>query len=62
MKLEELKTIEQLTQFLNGTRAVIFTINSTKNELVRFLNTCRSAEKVAVITKIFQKTSFIFDV
>jgi len=32
MKLEELKTIEQLTQFLDGTQSVIFTLNSSKNE------------------------------
>jgi hypothetical protein len=32
MKLEELKTIEQLAQFLDGTQAVVFTLNSSKNE------------------------------
>ncbi len=32
MKLEELKTIEQLKQFLDGTQAVIFQINSVKKE------------------------------
>ena len=32
MKLEELKTMEQLTQFLDGTQAVMFTLNSSKNE------------------------------
>lgn len=32
MKLEELKTIEQLIQFLDGTQAVVFTLNSSKNE------------------------------
>lgn len=44
MKLEELKTIEQLRQFLDGTQSVIFQISSTKkekynwirHELVRF--------------------------
>jgi len=44
MKLEELKTIEQLRQFLDGTQPVIFQINSSKKgkynwirrELVRF--------------------------
>lgn len=44
MKLSELKTIEQLEQFLNGTQAVIFEISSVKKgrynwmrqELVRF--------------------------
>jgi hypothetical protein len=32
MKLKELKTIEQLTQFLDGTQAVVFSLNSSKNE------------------------------
>ena len=32
MKLEELKTIEQLPQFLDGTQAVMFTLNTSKNE------------------------------
>ena len=44
MKLEELKTIEQLSQFLEGTQPVIFQINAVKkerydwmrHELVRF--------------------------
>jgi hypothetical protein len=44
MKLEELKTIEQLSQFLDGTQAVIFKITTVKkerydwirHELVRF--------------------------
>lgn len=44
MKLEELKTIEQLSQFLDGIQFVIFQINSIKkerydwmrHELVRF--------------------------
>jgi transposase InsO family protein len=44
MKLEDLKTIEQLEQFLNGTQAVIFKLNLVKKdrydwmrrELVRF--------------------------
>ena len=44
MKLEELKTIEQLSQFLNGTQVVIFQISTKKkerydwiqHELVRF--------------------------
>ncbi len=32
MKLEELKTIEQLNQFLDGTQAVMFSLSSSKNE------------------------------
>ncbi len=32
MKLEELKTIEQLSQFLDGTQAVIFILSSSKDE------------------------------
>ena len=32
MKLEELKTIEQLSQFLDGTQAVIFKITTVKKE------------------------------
>jgi len=44
MKLEELKTIEQLSQFLDGTQAVIFKLDTVKkkryqwirHELVRF--------------------------
>ena len=32
MKLEELKTIEQLGQFLDGTQAVIFKITTVKKE------------------------------
>ncbi len=44
MKLEELKTIEQLSQFLNGTQSVIFKLDTVKekryqwiqHELVRF--------------------------
>ena len=32
MKLEDLKTIEQLEQFLNGTQAVIFELNLVKKE------------------------------
>ncbi|MCF6345502.1 MAG: transposase family protein [Thiomicrorhabdus sp.] len=37
MKLEELKTIEQLKQFLDGTQAVIFTLNSIKDEHYKWL-------------------------
>jgi hypothetical protein len=44
MKLEELKTLEQLSQFIDGTQAVLFEINLIKkerynwirHELVRF--------------------------
>jgi len=32
MKLEELKSIEQLSQFLDGTQAVIFKITTVKKE------------------------------
>ncbi len=32
MKLEELKTIDQLSQFLDGTQSVLFQMNSTKKE------------------------------
>lgn len=37
MKLEELTTIEHLSQFLNGTQAVIFTINTLKTERYQWI-------------------------
>ncbi len=37
MKLEELTTIEHLSQFLNGTQAVIFTINTVKTERYKWM-------------------------
>ncbi len=37
MKLEELTTIEQLSQFLNGTQAVIFTISTVKSERYKWI-------------------------
>lgn len=37
MKLEELTTIEQLSQFLNGTQAVIFALNTVKTERYKWI-------------------------
>ena len=37
MKLEELTTIEQLSQFLDGTQAVIFKVNTLKEERYQWI-------------------------
>ena len=37
MKLEDLATIEQLTDFLSGTQAVAFSIISNKDECYRWI-------------------------
>ena len=37
MKLEELKTIKQLSEFVDGTQKVIFQIKSNKSEKYKFI-------------------------
>lgn len=39
MKLDELTTIAQLTDFLTGTQAVAFSVLGSKDECYRFLQT-----------------------
>jgi hypothetical protein len=65
MKLEELKTIEQLIQFLDGTKAVMFTINSSKNEhykwfkneLIRFRYLSLKKTEKGVFVRYLMKVS-----
>ena len=67
MKLEELKTIEQLSQFLDGTQAVIFKLDTVKkkryqwiqHELVRFdYMRISKADKGIVIRYLIKVTSY----
>jgi len=67
MKLEELKTIVQLNQFLDGTQAVIFQINTIKkerydwirHELVRFdYLQLRKADKGVVIRYLMKVSGY----
>jgi len=67
MKLEELKTIEQLVDFLSGTQAVIFKINTVKeerynwirHELVRFnYLSLGKADKGIVIRYLMKVSSY----
>ncbi len=37
MKLEELKTIEQISQFLEGTQSVIFKVDTIKLECYKWI-------------------------
>lgn len=37
MKLDNLKTIEQMTSFLNGSQAIAFTVASSKDERYKFV-------------------------
>jgi len=65
MKLEELKTIEQLTQFLNGTQAVIFKLDTVKteryqwiqHELIRFQYSQLSKADKGVVIRYLAKVS-----
>jgi len=65
MKLEELTTIEQLSQFLEGTQAVIFKVNTLKeeryqwiqHELLRFDYRAQSKVKKGVEIRYLIKVS-----
>jgi len=65
MKLEDLKTIEQLIQFLDGTQAVIFKLNTVKeerynwirHELVRFDYLMLSKADKGVVVRYLVKVS-----
>ncbi len=65
MKLEELKSIEQLEQFLNGTQAVIFELNLIKKdrydwkrrELVRFNNLHLGKVNKGILIRYLMKVS-----
>jgi hypothetical protein len=65
MKLEELKTIEQLNAFLDGTQAVIFTVSSGKEEhyrwirqvLIKFDYHARSKVDKGVVIRYLMKVS-----
>ncbi len=65
MKLEELKTIEQLTQFLEGNQAVLFSLNSSKiehykwfqRELIRFKYGSLGKAKKGVLARYLIKVS-----
>ena len=67
MKLEELKTIEQLSQFLDGTQAVIFKLDTIKkkryqwiqHELARFdYIAINKTDKGIVIRYLIKVTSY----
>ena len=67
MKLEELTTITQLSQFLDGTQAVIFKLDTVKkkryqwiqHELIRFdYMTISKADKGIVIRYLIKVTSY----
>ncbi len=59
MKLEELKTIEQISLFLDGTQSVIFNVDSKKaerykwlqHELVRFGYLTQSKVNKGILTQ-----------
>ncbi|RUM94884.1 MAG: hypothetical protein DSZ28_00885 [Thiothrix sp.] len=65
IKLEELTTIEQLSPFLDGTQAVIFKINTLKeeryqwiqHELIRFDYRALSKVKKGVVIRYLIKVS-----
>ena len=65
MKLEELKTIEQISQFLDGTQSVIFNVDSRKierykwlqHELIRFGYLTQSKENKGILTRYLMKIS-----
>jgi transposase len=65
MKLEELKTLDQVTQFLGGTQSVMFTLNSSKNEhyqwfkheLIRFRYLLLSKADKGVLVRYLMKVS-----
>lgn len=65
MKLEELKTIEQISQFLDGTQSVIFNVDSRKierykwlqHELIRFGYLTQSKENKGILTQYLMKIS-----
>ena len=67
MKLEELTTIEQLSRFLEGTQAVIFKVNTLKeeryqwiqHELIRFdYRTLNKVKKGAVIRYLIKVSGY----
>jgi len=65
MKLEELKTIEQISQFLDGTQSVIFKVDTIKaerykwiqQELVRFGYLTQSKVNKGLLTQYLMKIS-----
>lgn len=65
MKLEELATIEQLSQFLSGTQAVIFKLNTGKaeryqwiqHELIRFCYCQLTKADKGVVIRYLMKVS-----
>lgn len=65
MKLEELKTIEQISQFLDGTQSVIFKVDTIKaerykwiqHELVRFGYLTQSKQNKGILTQYIMKVS-----
>ena len=65
MKLEDLKTIDQLTDFLSGTQAVAFSVRSDKDagyrclqgELAKFRYTTRSRAEKGILIRYLMKIS-----